>query len=65
HGFKSMDGAVVFNLLFGIYFNFMRPHEALDGQVPIQLPELQDASYQEAWSILMKKAISYSKDPKT
>jgi transposase-like protein len=65
HGFKSMDGAVVFNLLFGIYFNFMRPHEALDGQVPIQLKELQDASYPEASSRLIEKAICYSKDPKT
>jgi hypothetical protein len=60
-----MDGAVVFNLLFGIYFNFMRPHEALDGQAPICLPELCDASYQEASSRLIEKAICYSKDPKT
>jgi len=54
HGFKSMDGALVFNLLFGIWFNFMRPHEALENQVPIQLP---DASYQEAWSRLIEKAL--------
>ena len=59
HGFKSFDGAITFNTLFGIYFNFMRPHEACDNLPPIQLPELNVPSYTEKWLNIISLAKSY------
>ena len=58
-GFKSFDGAITFNTLFGIYFNFMRPHEACDNLPPIQLPELNASSYTEKWMNIISLAKSY------
>lgn len=40
-GFGSDSGAIAQVVLFSTYFNFLRPHSALEkGQVPVQLPEL-------------------------
>jgi len=39
-GFGSQIGSVYFVDLFAAYFNFLRPHSALDGNVPALIPEL-------------------------
>ena len=36
----SEIGSVYFVDLFAAYFNFLRPHSALDGNVPAIIPEL-------------------------
>ena len=41
-GFNSDSGAIAQVVLFATYFNFLRPHSALEkGRVPVQIPELQ------------------------
>ena len=42
HGFGSEHGSVSFVTLFAAYFNFLRPHAALEGRVPVVVPELKD-----------------------
>ena len=42
HGFGSEHGSVSFVTLFVAYFNFLRPHAALEGKVPVTVPELKD-----------------------
>lgn len=41
HGFGSEHGSVSFVTLFVAYFNFLRPHSALEGKVPVTIPELE------------------------
>jgi len=40
HGFGSDHGSVSFVTLFVAYFNFLRPHSAIDGRVPVLNPRL-------------------------
>jgi len=40
-GFGSEIGSVYYVDLFATYFNFLRPHSALDKKVPAVIPELQ------------------------
>jgi putative transposase len=54
-GFKSLDGAVVFTILFTIWFNYLRSHQSLGGLVPIQLPELVDCQLlPQKWGKLLE-----------
>jgi hypothetical protein len=39
-----------------IYYNFMRPHMALDGKTPAQKARIADSSTPESWKSLIKKA---------
>ena len=39
-GFGSQQGSVSFVTLFCVYFNFLRPHAALEKKVPVLIPEL-------------------------
>ncbi|REB73246.1 DDE-type integrase/transposase/recombinase [Bacillus sp. 522_BSPC] len=41
HGFGSEQGSVSYVTLFTAYFNFLRPHAALEGKVPVVNPELK------------------------
>jgi len=41
NGFGNVKGAVAKLVLFVTYYNFLRPHKALDYLTPIDLPELQ------------------------
>jgi len=41
-GFSADFGAVSSVTLFVAYFNFLRPHSKLDGNVPVVLPELDE-----------------------
>ncbi|AZR74311.1 transposase [Anoxybacter fermentans] len=57
HGFKSLDGSVTFAVLFTAYFNFLRPHSALENSVPVVIPELNDLPHMPArWSKLIQMA---------
>jgi transposase-like protein len=40
-GFKNRNGAMVLTILFVTHYNFLRPHWALQGKVPIPLDELK------------------------
>jgi transposase-like protein len=40
HGFSAQNGARSLTTLFVTHLNFLRPHWALDGKVPIPIPEL-------------------------
>jgi transposase InsO family protein len=39
-----------------LYYNFMRPHMALDGKTPAQKAKIADSSTPENWLSLIKKA---------
>ena len=54
HGFGSEQGSVSFVTLFVAYFNFLRPHAALEGKVPVLNPELlQQPNMPARWSKLI------------
>ena len=54
HGFGSEQGSVSFVTLFVTYFNFLRPHSALEGKVPVLNPELEQLPNMPArWSKLI------------
>ncbi len=56
-GFKHQQGAVALTALFVAYYNFLRPHGALLGHVPIPVPELAlPATLQERWLKLLQMA---------
>ena len=40
-GYGSNPGAISSVTLFVAYFNFLRPHSKLDGDIPVVIPELQ------------------------
>ncbi|MRY42714.1 DDE-type integrase/transposase/recombinase [Clostridium beijerinckii] len=40
-GFGSPNGSVAFVTMFVAYFNFLRPHSALEGKTPVILEELE------------------------
>ena len=42
HGFKSDNGAIALTTLFVTYYNFLRPHYALDYSTPIPLKEIDN-----------------------
>jgi transposase-like protein len=44
-----------------IYYNFMRPHMALDGKTPAQEARIADSSTSENWLSLIKKANQHQK----
>ena len=41
-GYGAQSGAISSVTLFVAYFNFLRPHSALEGNVPVLIPELDD-----------------------
>jgi transposase-like protein len=46
-----------------IYYNFMRPHMALDGKTPAQKARIADSSTPENWLSLIKKASQHQLKP--
>ncbi|MED4355086.1 DDE-type integrase/transposase/recombinase [Schinkia azotoformans] len=57
HGFGSEQGSVAFVTLFVAYFNFLRPHSALDGKVPVVNPKLEKITNMPArWTKLIDLA---------
>ncbi|KZE96561.1 hypothetical protein AVP43_01420 [Geobacillus stearothermophilus] len=60
HGFGAEEGSVSFVTLFVAYFNFLRPHSALEGRVPVVIPELADLPHMPArWTKLIAMAQAF------
>ena len=56
-GFKTFEGAVCLTILFVAFYNFMRPHSSLKGNVPVPLECLKDINlYPKMWSTILKQA---------
>jgi transposase-like protein len=63
-GFGSIQGAENFTTLFVAFFNFLRPHSALDSNVPVIIPELLDAQTMPAkWIKLIQYAQNFALTP--
>jgi putative transposase len=48
HGFSSSNGAIALTTLFVTYYNFLRPHQSLKYNVPVQLDFLNGISTLQA-----------------
>lgn len=58
-GFNSKNGAVALTTLFVTYYNFLRPHFALNHSVPIPLEALKDIdTLQGKWAKILQIALS-------
>lgn len=58
-GFNSIPGALALTTLFVTYYNFFRPHFALNYQPPIPLPHLQNIpTLQGKWAKILQLAFS-------
>lgn len=56
-GFNSFNGATALTTLFVTHYNFLRPHMALDYQVPIPMPEIETIStIQGKWAKIISMA---------
>jgi transposase-like protein len=56
-GFKTFEGAVCLTVLFVAFYNFMRSHSALSGNVPVPLNCLEGIDlYPRMWSTLLQQA---------
>ncbi len=56
-GFKTFEGAVCLTVLFVAFYNFMRSHSSLKGNVPVSLECLKDIElYPRMWSMLLQQA---------
>jgi hypothetical protein len=56
-GFKEPNGLISLATLFVTHYNFLRPHESLDYQVPCPLPELKDIrTLQAKWAKILNMA---------
>ena len=63
HGFGSRGGSVAYVTLFCAFFNFLRPHMALDYEVPVKIPELQNLPNMPAkWLKLIEMSQNYIKE---
>lgn len=60
HAFQSDEGSVAFITLFVAYFNFLRPHSALEKRVPVVISELENLPHMPArWCKLIKLSEDY------
>lgn len=60
YGFNSSAGSETFTILFVAYFNFLRPHSALEKKVPVIIPELNNLPNMPAkWLKLIDMAQNY------
>lgn len=63
HGFGSRSGSVAYVTLFCAFFNFLRPHMALDYEVPVKIPELQNLpNMPTKWLKLIEMSQNYIKE---
>ena len=63
HGFASKKGSVAYVTLFCTYFNFLRPHMALDYEVPVKIEEVQKQPHMPAkWLKLIELSQKYILD---
>ncbi len=62
-GFGSQEGSVSYVTLFVAYFNFLRPHAALEYEVPVTIPELEKMpNMPERWTKLITLAQDFLVD---
>ena len=55
-------GAVSKVILFVAYFNFLRPHSGIDGQIPVVIPELEELPHMPAkWCELIRLSEDFAK----
>lgn len=60
HGFGSSSGSVGYVTLFCAYFNFLRPHMALDYNVPVPIEQVQSQPHMPAkWLKLIELSQQY------
>jgi transposase-like protein len=60
HGFQSNHGSISFVTLFAAYFNFLRPHSALEKRVPVIIPQLETLPHMPArWGKLIELSQEY------
>lgn len=60
-GFRSLSGAQAFTTLFVTFFNFLRPHSALDDNTPVILDDLVNAQNMPSrWVKLIKYAQDFA-----
>lgn len=63
YGFNSSAGSEAFTILFVAYFNFLRPHSALEKKVPVIIPELERLPNMPAkWLKLIDMSQDYIKE---
>lgn len=56
-GFKTFDGAISLTTLFVAYYNFLRPHSAIENSAPVSLGCLKKCRLApEKWTTLIRKA---------
>jgi len=61
-GYGTDIGAISSVTLFVAYFNFLRPHSALDNKVPVLIPQLNDLPNMPAkWLMFIKMSEDYIK----
>lgn len=59
-GFGSPDGSIAFVTMFVAYFNFLRPHSALEGKTPVVLKELEKLpTMPDRWCKLIELSQNY------
>lgn len=60
HGFASKKGSIAYVTLFCTYFNFLRPHMALDYEVPVKVKEVLSQPHMPAkWLKLIELSQNY------
>jgi putative transposase len=58
-GFKTFDGAVSLTTLFVAFYNFMRPHTAINNSTPLSLDALKEYHLMpEKWVALIEQAVA-------
>lgn len=59
NGFNTKNGALALTTLFVTFYNFLRPHFALNYKVPIPIPEILNiATLQGRWAKLLTLALT-------
>ncbi len=59
YGFKNFNGALSLTTLFVTYYNFIRPHSALNYSTPVPLKELSDINtIQGKWAKILNMAFA-------
>lgn len=57
-GFKTFNGAVCLTVLFVAFYNFMRKHSGIKGNVPVPIECLKGIElYPRMWNILLQQAL--------
>jgi transposase-like protein len=60
-GLHNDKTATAFNDGFKAYYNFIRPHQALNGKTPAEVPEIDLGLGENKWLGLLKKAVEVQK----